>query len=82
MKTSVDELNILIKALRCLRQFKMSIKEDVREVNDLLKRLQPIQIQVLEHKQKMENQAVKKKEIENQINPQTGKLVKEQKDPR
>ena len=60
----------------------MSIKEDVREVNDLLQRLQPIQIQVLEHKQKMENQAVKKKEIENQINPQTGKLVKEQKDPR
>ena len=82
MKTSIDELNILIKALRCLRQFKMSIKEDVREVNDLLQRLQPIQIQVLEHKQKMENQAVKKKEIENQINPQTGKLVKEQKDPR
>ena len=82
MKTSIDELNILIKALRCLRQFKMSIKEDVREVNDLLKRLQPIQMQVLEHKQKMENQAVKKKEIENQINPQTGKLVKEQKDPR
>ena len=82
MKTSIDELNILIKALRCLRQFKMSIKEDVREVNDLLQRLQPIQMQVLEHKQKMENQAVKKKEIENQINPQTGKLVKEQKDPR
>ena len=82
MKTSIDELSILIKALRCLRQFKMSIKEDVREVNDLLKRLQPIQMQVLEHKQKMENQAVKKKEIENQINPQTGKLVKKTKDPR
>ena len=76
MKTSVDELNILIKALRCLRQFKMSIKEDVREVNGLLKRLQPIQMKVLEHKQKMENQAVKKKEIESQVNPQTGALVK------
>ena len=78
MKTSVDELNILIKALRCLRQFKMSIKEDVREVNGLLKRLQPIQMKVLEHKQKMENQAVKKKEIESQVNPQTGALVKDE----
>ena len=79
MKTSIDELNILIKALRCLRQFKMSIKEDVREVNGLLKRLQPIQMKVLEHKQKMENQAVKKKEIESQVNPQTGALVKDEK---
>ena len=78
MKTSIDELNILIKALRCLRQFKMSIKEDVREVNGLLKRLQPIQMKVLEHKQKMENQAVKKKEIESQVNPQTGALVKDE----
>ena len=78
MKTSVDELNILIKALRCLRQFKMSIKEDVREVNDLLKRLQPIQMQVLEHNQKMENQTTEKKEIESQVNPQTGGLVKDE----
>jgi 16S rRNA C1402 (ribose-2'-O) methylase RsmI len=78
MKTSVDELNILIKALRCLRQFKMSIKEDVREVNDLLKKLQPIQMRVLEHNQKMENQATKKKEIESQVNPQTGGLVKDE----
>ena len=68
----------MIKALRCLRQFKMSIKEDVREVNDLLKKLQPIQMRVLEHKQKMENQAVKKKEIESQVNPQTGALVKDE----
>ena len=78
MKTSVDELNILIKALRCLRQFKMSIKEDVREVNDLLKRLQPIQMRVLEHNQKMENQAAEKKEIESQLNPQTGSQVKDE----
>tara|TARA_R100001230_G_C5471342_1_gene26081 strand:- start:24 stop:269 length:246 start_codon:yes stop_codon:yes gene_type:complete len=78
MKTSVDELNILIKALRCLRQFKMSIKEDVREVNDLLKRLQPIQMQVLEHNQKIENQAIRQKEIENQLNPQTGSQVKDE----
>ena len=79
MKTSVDELNILIKALRCLRQFKMSIKEDVREVNDLLKKLQPIQMRVLEHNQKMENQAIQQKEIESQVNPQTGSLVKDEK---
>ena len=78
MKTSVDELNILIKALRCLRQFKMSIKEDVREVNDLLKKLQPIQMRVLEHNQKMENQAIRQKEIESQLNPQTGSQVKDE----
>ena len=78
MKTSVDELNILIKALRCLRQFKMSIKEDVREVNDLLKKLQPIQMRVLEHNKKMENQAIQQKEIESQVNPQTGGLVKDE----
>ena len=78
MKTSVDELNILIKALRCLSQFKMSIKEDVREVNDLLKKLQPIQMRVLEHNQKMENQAIQQKEIESQVNPQTGGLVKDE----
>ena len=78
MITSVDELNILIKALRCLRQFKMSIKEDVREVNDLLKKLQPIQMRVLEHNQKMENQAIQQKEIESQVNPQTGGLVKDE----
>jgi len=79
MKTSVDELNILIKALRCLRQFKMSIKEDVREVNDLLKRLQPIQMRVLEHNQKIENQTIQQKEIESQLNPQTGSQVKDEK---
>ncbi len=78
MKTSVDELNILIKALRCLRQFKMSIKEDVREVNDLLKRLQPIQMRVLEHNQKIENQTIQQKEIESQLNPQTGSQVKDE----
>ena len=78
MTTRVDEINILIKALRCLRQFKMSIKEDVREVNDLLKRLQPIQMQVLEHNQKMENQAIRQKEIESQLNPQTGSQVKDE----
>ena len=78
MKTSVDELNILIKALRRLRQFKMSIKEDVRELNDLLKKLQPIQMRVLEHNQKMENQAIQQKEIESQVNPQTGGLVKDE----
>ena len=78
MKTSVDELNILIKALRCLRQFKMSIKEDVREVNDLLQKLEPVEIRNLEDKQQMEDQAVKKKEIESQVNPQTGALVKDE----
>ena len=68
----------MIKALRCLRQYKISLKEDVREVNDLLQKLEPVEIRNLEDKQQMEDQAVKKKEIENQVNPQTGGLVKDE----
>ena len=78
MKISSSELTIMIKALRCLRQYKISLKEDVREVNDLLQKLEPVEIRNLEDKQQMENQAVKKKEIESQVNPQTGGLVKDE----
>ena len=64
--------------MRCLRQYKISLKEDVREVNDLLQKLEPVEIRNLEDKQQMEDQAVKKKEIESQVNPQTGGLVKDE----
>ena len=78
MKISSSELTIMIKAFRCLRQYKISLKEDVREVNDLLQKLEPVEIRNLEDKQQMEDQAVKKKEIESQVNPQTGGLVKDE----
>ena len=73
------ELELLIKALRCLKEKGVSINEDVRDVQDLIDKLRPMQKRNQDYTNKIEELEKQQNKINSQINPQTGGLVSENK---
>jgi hypothetical protein len=78
MTITAKELDIFIKALRCLREKMLSADTDIREVNELLEKLEPVQKRNQEYSQNLEDQENKQKKLDNQLNPQTGGLINKQ----
>ena len=68
MKISDTQLETLIKALSCFREFQTSTHQDAAETTSLLQDLRSV-------KEAKEKKIEEEKKIKEQLNPQTGRTI-------